>query len=185
MAADIKQVPTGPQPPAALGYHKRAKSMKNDKREKEAVDPAKRLGEVLQFMRLLWAVDHGLQSRSKRMEADLGITGPQRLVIRVVGRFPGISAGDLADILHIHPSTLTGVLQRLQKRGMIERRRDPKDARRAQLWVTARGQEIDAVRSGTVEAAVRRAITRVPEQQLAHTREMLAAIASALLDDKD
>jgi MarR family transcriptional regulator, organic hydroperoxide resistance regulator len=159
--------------------------MKKDKQEKEPTDPARKLGEVLQFMRLLWAVDHGLQSRSKRMESTLGITGPQRLVIRVVGRFPGISAGDLADILHIHPSTLTGVLQRLQRRNLIERKRDPQDARRAQLWVTARGQEIDAVRTGTVEAAVRRALHKVPEKELEHCRDLLAAIADALLDDDD
>ncbi|HUJ27995.1 MAG TPA: MarR family transcriptional regulator, partial [Myxococcales bacterium] len=31
------------------------------------------LGAVLDFMRLLWAVDHSLQSASKRMEAVYGI----------------------------------------------------------------------------------------------------------------
>ena len=41
------------------------------------------LGEELDFMRLLWAVDHGLQQRSKRMAAEIGLTGPQRLVIRI------------------------------------------------------------------------------------------------------
>ena len=51
---------------------------------------------VLDFMRLLWGIEHRLQSASKRMEAALGITGPQRLVLRVVARFPGLSAGDLA-----------------------------------------------------------------------------------------
>ena len=51
------------------------------------------LGEVLEFMRLLWALHHGMQSTSKRMEATLGLTGPQRLVLRLVGRFPGIAAG--------------------------------------------------------------------------------------------
>ena len=45
-----------------------------------ALDP------VLDFMRLLWSIEHGLQRLSKRMEAELGITGPQRLVLRVVGQ---------------------------------------------------------------------------------------------------
>ena len=56
------------------------------------------LGAVLDFMRLLWAVDHSLQSASKRMEAAFGITGPQRLVVRIVGRFPGIAAGRVAEL---------------------------------------------------------------------------------------
>ena len=45
---------------------------------------ARRLGRVLEFMRVLWAVDHALQSTSKWMEVRLGVTGPQRLVIRIV-----------------------------------------------------------------------------------------------------
>ena len=46
---------------------------------------ARRLGRVLEFMRVLWAVDHALQSTSKWMEVRLGVTGPQRLVIRMIG----------------------------------------------------------------------------------------------------
>ena len=51
------------------------------------------LDPVLDFLRLLWSIEHGLQRMSKRMEGELGITGPQRLVLRIVGRFPGLSAG--------------------------------------------------------------------------------------------
>jgi DNA-binding MarR family transcriptional regulator len=91
------------------------------------------LGEVLEFLRLIWAVHHGLEKTSKKMDVRLGVTGPQRLVVRIVGRFPGIPAGRLAQILHVHPSTLTGVLKRLERRGFIERRPDPRDARRASL----------------------------------------------------
>src|SRR5262245_29554389 len=91
------------------------------------------LGDVLEFMRVLWAVDHALQSTSKRMESTLGVTGPQRLVIRIVGRFPGVAAGQLARILHVHPSTLTGILKRLEQRAVISRQSDPEDALRAVL----------------------------------------------------
>jgi hypothetical protein len=71
------------------------------------------LPDVLQFMQLLWAIVHALQKTSKRMSAELGVTGPQRLVLRVVGLSPGISAGRLAAVLRLHPSALTGILQRL------------------------------------------------------------------------
>src|SRR5580658_2848349 len=83
------------------------------------------LGEVIDFMRLLWAVDHGLEASSKQMDALFGVTGPQRLVIRIVGRHPGIAAGRIAEILHVHPSTLTGVLRRLVERGILTRSGDP------------------------------------------------------------
>nr|WP_275938223.1 MULTISPECIES: MarR family transcriptional regulator [Sorangium] len=131
-------------------------------------------------MKLLWAVDHGLQSTSKRMEAKMGVTGPQRLVIRIVGRYPGISAGQLAEIMQLHPSTLTGVLKRLQERGIIERRADPKDGRRALLGLTPRGRELDSLRTGTVEAAVRQALKAMPRRKLEAAQDVLAAVAGAL-----
>src|ERR1019366_2492668 len=96
------------------------------------------LGPVLDFMRLLWAIEHGLQRMSKRMEGELGITGPQRLVLRVVGQFPGLPAGELAHIVRLHPSTITGILQRLVARGLLERQRDPSDSRRARLRLKPR-----------------------------------------------
>lgn len=138
------------------------------------------LGEVLEFMRLLWAVDHGLQSTSKRMEATLGMTGPQRLVLRLVGRFPGITAGTLANILHVHPSTLTGVLKRLEKRGLLDRRADPLDGRKALFALTDAGRDLDIPSTGTVEAAVQRVLARMTRTRIVHTQDVLMALAQEL-----
>jgi DNA-binding MarR family transcriptional regulator len=143
-------------------------------------EPLPPLGEVLEFMRVLWAVDHGLQSTSKRMETAMGVTGPQRLVIRIVGRFPGIAAGQLARILHVHPSTLTGILKRLEQRHAISRQTDPSDGRRALLHLTARGRELDQSKSGTVEAAVRRALTKVSAEKIRIAREVLVMLGVEL-----
>jgi len=137
------------------------------------------LGAVLDFMRLLWAVDHALQSASKRMEATFGVTGPQRLVVRIVGRFPGIAAGRVAEILHVHPSTLTGILKRLEARGILQRKRDPRDARRALFGLTPKGKKLDTLKTGVVEQAVRKVLARSPSTVLA-AQEMLAALSEEL-----
>jgi DNA-binding MarR family transcriptional regulator len=142
-------------------------------------DPGE-LSEVLQFMRLLWAVDHGLQRTSKRMNRDLGVTGPQRLVIRVVGRFPGISAGQLAAMLHVHPSTLTGVLARLIRRRLLTRAPHLVDRRRTVLRLTSEGRRLDRLHAGTVESAVRQALRRASSADRAAAGRLLARIAGAL-----
>jgi MarR family transcriptional regulator, organic hydroperoxide resistance regulator len=131
-------------------------------------------------MRLMWAVDHALQTRSKRMEASLGVTSPQRLVLRIVGRFPSMPAGQIARILSLHPSTLTGILKRLEIRGLLERREDPKDARRVLLALTPRGKKIDQQREGTVENAVRAVLAELPGSQLSAARTALSKLAAAL-----
>jgi DNA-binding MarR family transcriptional regulator len=146
-------------------------------RSAHSVDSPWNLGEVLEFMRLLWAVDHALQKRSKQMQGVLGVTGPQRLVIRILGRFPGIPAGRLSEILHMHPSTLTGILKRLERGG---RRSDPRDRRRSLLGLTPKGKSLDARTAGTVEAAVREVFLSLPKRKLEVTGEILAALAAAL-----
>jgi MarR family transcriptional regulator, organic hydroperoxide resistance regulator len=143
------------------------------------------LGRVLDFMRLLWALDHGLQSTSKRMEAVLGVTGPQRLVLRIVGQFPGTSAGEVANILHIHPSTLTGVLKRLQARGLIEREADPSDARRARLRLTTEGQVLNRTRAGTVEAAIRRVLGQLQPEKVQVVQEVLSLLTEEVSRQSD
>ena len=140
----------------------------------------KPLGDVLEFMRLLWAVDHRLKSTSKRMEATMGITGPQRLVLRLVGRFPGITAGRLARILLVHPSTITGILRRLEERHYLTRGSDPLDRRKALFSLTEKGRALDVPSDHTVEAAVQRLLTRLPKAQLAVAQEVFTVLAAEL-----
>jgi MarR family transcriptional regulator, organic hydroperoxide resistance regulator len=148
------------------------------------VDPADPfaadLPDILQFMQLLWAVAHGLEKTSKRMSGDIGVTGPQRLVLRVVGLFPGVSAGDLATVLHVHPSTLTGVLQRLVAQRLLRRADDPGDRRRAVLRLTSQGARVNATRRGTIESAVAEALKGVTSGDRAATRRVLERLAGCL-----
>jgi DNA-binding MarR family transcriptional regulator len=148
--------------------------------ETSSADKASPVDEVLEFMRLLWAVDHELQSTSKRMEVSLGVTGPQRLVVRLVGRFPGITAGRLAQMLHLHPSTLTGILKRLERNGLVKRGSDPRDGRKALLFLTEAGRARDVPATDTVEAAVERALSRMSKARLEGAQEVLTVLAEEL-----
>jgi DNA-binding MarR family transcriptional regulator len=132
-------------------------------------NPRAELPDVLQFMQVLWAVVHGINGTSKRMSRQIGVTGPQRLVLRVVGLFPGVSPGGLAATLHVHPSTLTGVLRRLVAQRLVRRRANPRDRRQAVLELTTRGARVNSARRGTVESAVARTLKRV------HARDRAAA----------
>jgi DNA-binding MarR family transcriptional regulator len=138
------------------------------------------LNPVLDFLRLLWSIEHGLQRTSKRMERSLGITGPQRLVLRVVGQFPGLSLGELAHIVRLHPSTITGVVQRLVGAGVIERQRDPADSRRTRLTLRPEARKFTQLTIGTIEETVRQALRRVGPGKVTAARAVLQEIAERL-----
>ncbi len=138
------------------------------------------LGEGFELMQLIWELDHELQMRSRRMKAQLGLTGPQRLVVKLVGLNPGIAAGQLAKMLHLDPSTLTGILDRLVELGALERAIDPRDRRRALFTLTARGLKMKELESGTAEAAVQAALTKLQHRDLAGFRSVVGAIIESL-----
>jgi DNA-binding MarR family transcriptional regulator len=138
------------------------------------------LDATLDFLQLIWALDHGLQVSSKRMASLVGVTGPQRLVMRLVGKHPGISAGQLAGVLHVHKSTISGIIQRLEARRLVTREVDERDARRARLRLTAAGRRLGGTLPHTVESAVRRVLAASDPATLRSARHVLEALAAEL-----
>jgi DNA-binding MarR family transcriptional regulator len=138
------------------------------------------LGNALEFMRLLWSLAHGMQSRSKRMETALGVTGPQRLAVRILGRSPGMTAGARASAMCVHPSTQNGILRRLESRGLVEKKRDRTDGRKVLLVLTSAGKKLDGHQSGTTEAAVRRTLGRLDEAEVEVARKVLELLTEEI-----
>ena len=135
---------------------------------------------VLEFLRLMWAVDHELHRVSKRMIGRLGLTAPQRLALRFVGRQPGLTPGALAELLHLDRGTITGIVQRLESAGLVGRTRSAGDTRRVHLTLTSQGQTLNRRRKGTVEAAVRRTLDGMPAADLDAASRVLRRLAANL-----
>lgn len=138
------------------------------------------LGEALEIMRVLWALDHALHQRSKKMRRAIGVTGEQRLAMRLALHAPGLSAGDLSSLLHIHPSTLTGMMQRLVRGGYMKTRHDAADRRRLQLEVTAKGVKVLRETGPTIESSIAAALKNTPDSDLAIARAFLERLVAAL-----
>lgn len=77
----------------------------------------------------------------KNAEA-LGITWIQYLVLHTLREHPNIGLTELADLILIGNSTTSGVVNRLVKAGMVERKRLESDRRSIALRITAKGDEL-------------------------------------------
>ena len=53
------------------------------------------------------------------METRLGLTIPQRMSLLLIGRTPGILASELAEVLHLHRGTVSGIVRRLEAAGYV------------------------------------------------------------------
>ena len=138
------------------------------------------LGPTLEFLTLLWELDHELEATSSRMKIAYGLTAQQRMIVRILGRFPGLVAGQLADLLRIHPGTLSTALARLEKRGLVARRRDADDRRRVIIALTAKGRRFDIPMRSTVESAVAQVLAAISPRDMVVFKRCLRSLAEAL-----
>jgi len=95
-------------------------------------------------------------ARLLRVKADKrarqhGMTRAQWAILFWLERQPGISQKELSELLDVEPITVARLVDRLEMRGMVERRPDPRDRRiwRLHLLPPARGvlREIDVHRA--------------------------------------
>lgn len=123
------------------------------------------LEQLASIEHLLLQVSWLEQRRFARDLATLGLTVPQFLALRSVlhrGRQPTMSA--LADETWQRCATVTGIVDRLVKMGLVMRQRDPSDRRRVLVEPTPAARELLDKARQTRERRLRETLTRLPAQ---------------------
>jgi len=103
---------------------------------------------LVALRRIIRAVD----LHSRQLVDRAGLTGPQLVLLRAAVRLQKPSAGELARAIHLSQATVTGILDRLEKRGLIERVRNGYDRRSVFVQITPQGEaQLKAAPSGLQE----------------------------------
>jgi DNA-binding MarR family transcriptional regulator len=111
--------------------------------------------------------------------AALDFTRPQAGLLRLISRQPGLSQQAVARRLGTPPSRLVALVDGLEQRGLIERRRNPGDRRNYALHLTAAGERAMAALSQATlehEQAISAPLTQAERAQLS---KLLGKLASA------
>jgi MarR family transcriptional regulator, transcriptional regulator for hemolysin len=99
-----------------------------------------------------------LRTVFERRVRAFGLTRAQWLVIARVHQRPGLSQSEAADLLEIEKAPAGRLIDRMEAKGWLERRSDPKDRRLKRLHLTGEGKRIHAaiwpIAEATVDAAL-------------------------------
>lgn len=136
---------------------------------------------ALDFLQHIWQLNHALERRSLQMERAIGVTAQQRLFVRCIGKYPGMTASQLASILHLDRGTVSVGLSRLMKKELVVGRRDASDKRRVALILTVKGKAIDKPDGRSVEHAVERLLARLGRSETVKVKAVLAQLAASLI----
>ena len=79
---------------------------------------------------------------SRKLSKVSGLTSPQLLIMQAISAHGEITMGDLANEVSLSQATITTILDRLEKRALVERKRGEQDKRRVYAHLTQAGDEI-------------------------------------------
>lgn len=115
-----------------------------------------------------------------RRVRDLGLTRAQWLALTRLDRRPGVSQSELADMMEIEKAPAGRIVDRLEEKGWVERRPEPTDRRVNRIYLTERGQRVQAAIRPIAEATVNDALAGLTDADRARLNELMGRIKMQL-----
>ncbi len=132
-----------------------------------------RTAAIAEVVRSFHRLFKGVDTFSKYSLRAFGVTGPQLWALRVIEEGRELTIGDLSDRMHLHISTVSGILDRLEKGRFVTRQRSASDRRVVLLKVTARGK---AILARAPEPPRSRLARRLPRLSSGEIRKLLGGL---------
>jgi DNA-binding MarR family transcriptional regulator len=87
-----------------------------------------------------------LYTESRRITKELArraeLTGPQLTVLKMLETFGDLSLSDLSDRIRAQNSTVTGIIDRMEREGLVVRERSTEDRRVVHINLTTKGERL-------------------------------------------
>ncbi len=132
---------------------------------------------VLQSLRrIIRAVD----LHSRKLAADFDVTAPQLVCLIEIGQAGPIASKDLAEQVFLSPSTLVGILDRLEEKKLVERKRNGDDRRVVEVEVTERGRKLVEKAPSPLQDRLAEALKKLPSHKLTALVDSLEKIVSMM-----
>ncbi len=121
------------------------------------------IAEIMQSLRRIFkAIQDYFQEISKKY----GITGPQLWALKTVAANGSLSLGELSRKMYLHPSTISGVVDRLEKKGFVVRDRGQEDRRVVKVQLTPRGKRIVGRAPNPIQGKMIYGLNRLKKKEL-------------------
>src|SRR5262249_7712514 len=79
---------------------------------------------------------------TKGMAREVGLTGPQLTVIKLLEQLGDLSLSTLSEHIRAKNSTVTGIIDRMEREGLVRRERSPTDRRVVYIRLTDKGTRL-------------------------------------------
>jgi DNA-binding MarR family transcriptional regulator len=113
-------------------------------------------------------------------ESEVEMSPPRYFLLHMVANEENLSQGQVGQLSGVDASRVTQVAKSMEREGLIQRHRDPKDNRVVRMRLTPEGRRIfeeASAKREVLRARIRRALSQEEEDEL---RRLLGKVAEAL-----
>lgn len=132
-------------------------------------------------------ITHAVDLWSRQLWRHTGLTSPQLAVLREIQSGRSATPTTIAEALHLTQPTVTGILQRLERVGAIQREQSPVDGRSVVALVTPKGASLVAKCPSLLRDRVRGRLEGLPVEKrdalLEHVRLLAEIMGAPDVDD--
>lgn len=123
---------------------------------------------------------HYLHTKKVLCDINAGITPGQMMILYTLYKGDGIAITELGKKIFLDNSTLTGLLDRLEKIGLVYRAATPEDRRCYYIFLTDKAKLLEPVIRKTMAEVEKKMIAACSQEEIAAFRKVLKQIFAAL-----
>jgi len=124
-------------------------------------------------------LNRAARSMKRTLEARLasyGITASQYVLLAILAKKDGLSQTQLGNRLSFDNPTVTGVVDRMERDGLVERRRTPRDRRVINIFLTQKARDVLSELQEIADDVNNRALEEYSPKERSHLINMLNSI---------
>ncbi|MBF6617858.1 MAG: MarR family transcriptional regulator [Candidimonas sp.] len=137
----------------------------------------------LRILRALRRITRSVALHSRQLAACSNITAPQLICLRAVIERGALTATAISREIHVSASTVVGILDRLEDKGLIQRERGRQDRRIVFVTATEAGIQLAASTPSPLQKKLSDALNALPELEQATITMSLERIVDLMESD--
>jgi DNA-binding MarR family transcriptional regulator len=131
-------------------------------------------------LRSLRRIIRAVDLYSRRLLAEHGLSSPQLICLRQLAAQGPLTSGQLAAQVNLSPATLSGILDRLEARGLIKRARQAQDKRRVVVEISPEGAALAAKAPSSLQDNFLRELRALAPAEQAEISRVLRKLVSMM-----
>lgn len=140
----------------------------------------------LRVLQSLRRIIRAVALHSRKLSMQHNITGPQLACLLAVNEHGPLTASSLAREVHLSPSTIVGILDRLEQKGLVLRQRSSQDRRVINIAITTKGRELANSTPSPLQDTLAKALKGLPEiDQVSIVLSLEKVVALMEVEDLD